>query len=272
MSPTRRALASFAFSTVAVLLSLTTALTAPAAQAQGKSRLQTILERGTLRVGTTGDFNPMSVRDTTTNAYRGFDIEAMEQLARDMGVKIEFVPTEWATLVPGLVAGRYDIFAGGSSLNMARARTVAFTDPYLEAGTVPLVQRANAARFGDWSAINQKGVNVAVLLGTVFEEQAKRHFPNATVKSIEKPANGYQEVLANRADVTITSNIEASTLVKTYPNLAIVGARGDMRDKRPFAYPVQQGDPTWVTFLNNWIALKKSEGYFDALEAKWLGR
>jgi cyclohexadienyl dehydratase len=243
---------------------------AVAAHAQApKSRLQTVLERGTLRVGTTGDFNPMSVRDTATNSYKGFDIEAMEQLAKDLGVKIEWVSTEWATLVAGITADRYDVFAGGSSLNVARAKTVAFTDPYLEAGTVPLTLKTNAARFKGWSDINAKGTIVAVLLGTVFEEQAKQHFPNATIRAIEKPATGYQEVLAGRAQVTVTSNIEAATLTQQYPNLALVGNPGDMRNKRPFAYPVAQGDATWVIFLNNWIALKKSEGFFTALEAKY---
>ena len=64
------------------------------AAAQTKSKLAQILERGTLRVGTTGDFNPMSIKDTTTNTLTGFDVEAMTQLATDMGVKIEFVPAE----------------------------------------------------------------------------------------------------------------------------------------------------------------------------------
>jgi cyclohexadienyl dehydratase len=236
---------------------------------QPKSRLQAILERGTLRVGTTGDFNPMSVRDTATNTYKGFDIEAMEQLAKDLGVKVEWVPTEWATLVAGITSDRYDVFAGGSSLNVARAKTVSFTDPYLEAGTVPLTLKTNAAKFKSWGDVNAKGTIVAVLLGTVFEEQAKQHFPNATIRAIEKPATGYQEVLAGRAQVTVTSNIEAATLTQQYPNLAIVGNVGDMRNKRPFAYPVAQGDATWVIFLNNWIALKKSEGFFTALEAKY---
>src|SRR4051812_30213067 len=95
-------------------------LFAGGASAQTKSHLQTVLERGTLRVGTTGDFNPMSIKDPATNSYKGFDIEAMEQLARDMGVKVEFVPTEWATLIAGLASDRYDVFAGGSSLTMAR--------------------------------------------------------------------------------------------------------------------------------------------------------
>ncbi len=243
-------------------------LAMPAA-AQTKSHLQAVLERGTLRVGTTGDFNPMSVKDTATNSYKGFDIEAMEQLAKDMGVKVEFVPTEWATLIAGLTSDRYDIFAGGSSLTMARAKTVAFTVPYIEAGTVPLVLKTNAAKVKTWADLNKKGTTVAVLLGTVFEEQAKAMFPLSSVKSIEKPANGYQEVLAGRAMATITSNIEAATLMVTYPTLTTVGG-AEPRNKRPFAYPVAQNDPTWTTFLNNWVALKTSEGYFKTLEAKWL--
>jgi hypothetical protein len=49
-----------------------------------------------------------------------------------------------------------------------------------------------------------------------------------------------------------------------------VGTSADMKNKRPFAYPVVQGDAVWLTFLNNWIALKEAEGYFTTLETKWL--
>jgi len=249
---------------VAVLLA-----SAALAQAPAASRLHSILQKGVLRVGTTGDFNPMSIRDPATNTYKGFDIEAMEQLAKDLGVKVEWVPTEWATLVQGITSGHYDIFSG-ASLNMARAKVVAFSDPYFEAGTVPLVLKNNAQKFKSWSSINQKNVSVAVLMGTVFEEQAKAHFPNATIKSIQKPANSYQEVLAGRADVTVTSNVEAATLIQTHPNLTLVASKAEMRNRRPFAYPVPQGDAAWLTYVNNWIALKRSEGYFQALEARWM--
>ena len=55
------------------------------AVAQTKSHLQPVLERGTLRVGTTGDLSPMSVKDTATNSYKGFDFEAIEQLPGSVG-------------------------------------------------------------------------------------------------------------------------------------------------------------------------------------------
>ena len=45
-----------------------------------------------LKVGTTGDWDPMTMKDPATNKYKGFDIDVMNELAKDMGVKVEFVP------------------------------------------------------------------------------------------------------------------------------------------------------------------------------------
>jgi cyclohexadienyl dehydratase len=132
-----------------------------------------------------------------------------------------------------------------------------------------VIRKADAAKFSSWADLNRAGTNIAVSLGTVFEEQAKTHFPQASVRAIEKPATGYQEVLAGRAVATITSNVEASTLVKTHPTLTTL-PKAELRNKRPFAYPMPQGDHAWVTFVNNWISLKDAEGFFDGLEAKWL--
>ena len=55
-----------------------------------ESRLQKILETGKIRVGTTGDWNPMTMKDPSTNEYKGFEIDIVTQLAEDMGVKIGF--------------------------------------------------------------------------------------------------------------------------------------------------------------------------------------
>ena len=62
-------------------------------------KLDQILASGELKVGTTGDWDPMTMKDPATNKYKGFDIDVMNELAKDMGVKITFVPTEWKTIV-----------------------------------------------------------------------------------------------------------------------------------------------------------------------------
>jgi cyclohexadienyl dehydratase len=252
-----------------VLLAAAAAPQIAQAQAAGRSRLAQILERGTIRIGTTGDFNPMSFRDPGSNEYRGFDIEAMTQLAADMGTRIEWVQTEWATLVAGIAAGRFDIFSG-ASVSMARARTAAFSIPYLELGTVPLALKANAGKFRTWESINDPGVRVATFMGTVFEEQAKAHFPRAQLRAVQAPATGFQEVLAGRADVTITSTIEASSLVRRFDQLTLLGENVRPRNRRPLAFVVAQDEPTWLNFVNTWVSLKTTEGFFEALDAKWL--
>jgi cyclohexadienyl dehydratase len=244
------------------------AIFAQTSAASAQNRLQQIFERGTLRVGTTGDFNPMSVRDPATNSYKGYDIEAMTQLAKDMGVQVEWVATDWSSFMAGITSNRFDIFAGGASLNMARAKVAGFTIPYMEAGTVPVATKATAAKFKSWEDVNKPGVTVAVTLGTVFEEQAKRMFPNAKINSVQPPAAGYQEVMAGRADVTITSNVEASQLTQRYSQLGMVDT--PPRNRRPFAYVVKQDEFAFINYLNNWVTLKTYEGFFEGLQAKWL--
>ena len=75
--------------------------------AAAESVLHQILSSGVLQAGTTGDFYPFSKRDTATNSYEGFDIDVLTELAKDMDVEIEFVATDWKTLVAGVVAGNY---------------------------------------------------------------------------------------------------------------------------------------------------------------------
>ena len=139
-------------------------------------------------------------------------------------------------------------------------------------GTVPLTTKANLARFTTWDSLNATAVRIAVSQGTVFDEQARKHFPLSQVKAVQAPATGYQEVLAGRADATITSNVEASTLVQRYDQLSLLGKDAAPREKRPFAYVVAQDDPIWLNYINTWVSLKRIDGLFDDLETKWLAK
>jgi cyclohexadienyl dehydratase len=235
--------------------------------AQDSSRLQKILESGTLRVGTTGDFNPMSFKDPGSNEYQGFDIDVTKQFATDMEVEIEFVPTDWKTLVNGVVADKYDLTTS-ASLSMARAKVAGYSDAYVEFGTVPMTLKENLEKFDGWDSINNGETAVAVTLGTVFEAQARQYFPDAQIVSVEAPARDYQEVLAGRAMVSITSNVEAASLIKTYPELTVIPV-DKARSRRPGAFLLDQSDQVWINYVNHWVNLKHTEGFFDELAVKW---
>ena len=232
-----------------------------------KSRLQLILESGELKVGTTGDWNPMSMKDPSTNDYIGFDIDAVKKLAEDIGVEIVFVPTDWKTLVSGIVSNKYDL-STSASLSPKRALTAGYTNSFFKLATVPLTLKNNLNKFNDWDDINKENVKVAVTLGTVQEQYAKILFPKSTLNIIEAPARDFQEVLSGRSHVHITSNIEAATLIEKYPELTIIPV-SETKFPTPLAWLVPQDDQIWINYINHWIEIKKARGFFEDLMKKW---
>ena len=231
-----------------------------------ESKLNQILSSGELKVGTTGDWDPMTMKDPATNEYKGFDIDVMNELANDMGVKITFVPTEWKTIVSGIASGRYDISTSVTK-TAKRALVAGFTNSYYKYGTVPLVLKKNLNKFPTWDSLNSEKVTIATTLGTSQEAKAKEFFPKSKLKSVEAPARDFQEVLAGRADGHITSSTEANKLIITYPQLAIVPDGG--KNPAVLAMMVDQNDQVWMNYVNQWIEIKKASGFFDDLMAKY---
>ncbi|RMF33884.1 MAG: amino acid ABC transporter substrate-binding protein [Alphaproteobacteria bacterium] len=231
-----------------------------------QSALNEILDSGVLKFGTTGDWNPMSVRDPATNSYKGFDIDVANELAKDLGVKLELVPTDWKTLVNGVVAGKYHI-TGSASISPGRMKVAGYSDSYLSVEIYPFTTIDKADRFDGWDSVNQPDVIVATTLGTTFHDHVKKWFPNAQIKVVEAPARGYQEVLSGRADVFITSNIEGATLTAKFPVVRIRNT--EPRAPAAIAMLMPQADQVWINYVNNWIKIKKLAGFFDDLKAKW---
>jgi len=237
------------------------------APAMAQSALNEILSEGVLKVGTTGDWNPMSVRDPATNSFVGYDIDIMTQLATDLGVELEMVPTDWKTLVNGVVAGNYHM-TGSASISPARLKAAGYSDSYTAVEMFPFTTDDKLVNFDGWESINQPGVKVATTLGTSFEKMVKEWFPDAEIIVVEAPARGFQEVLSGRADVFVTSNIEGSELLQKFPNVRQIEV-SEAREPTPIAMLLPQTDQVWINYVNSWIELKKTQGFFDQVALKW---
>ncbi|MBR3051398.1 MAG: transporter substrate-binding domain-containing protein, partial [Selenomonadaceae bacterium] len=94
--------------------------------------LEDISARGTIKIGTTGDYIPMSYLNPATGEYEGIDAELSKIIAESLGVKIEYIPTTWPTLAADMQAEKFDIALCGISRNFARAKTMAMSDAYGE--------------------------------------------------------------------------------------------------------------------------------------------
>ena len=249
---------------ITALFTFATATATIALPSYAASVLSEILSGGVLKVGTTGDWNPMTMKDPANNSYTGYDIDVMTALAKDLGVKVEFVPTDWKTLVSGVTSGKYHM-TGSASIS---PKAAGYSNSYFSLATVPLTLKKNSDKYADWSDLDKASVTVAATLGTTQEKQVKQFFPNAKYKIVEAPARDFQEVLAGRADAHITSNVEAYKLVAKYPQMMVVPVSAP-KAPTPIAMLLPQGDQVWINYVNTWIALKTERGFFDELGRKW---
>ena len=235
--------------------------------ANAESRLQKVLKSGELRVGTTGDWDPMSMKDPATNTYTGYDIDVMKALAKDLGVKLQLVATDWKTLVSGVVAGNYHM-TGSASISPSRMKVAGFSESYISVEIKPFTTSDKISRFNGWSSINKANVKVAATLGTTFEKYVRAWFPKANINIIEAPALQHQEVISGRSDVFVTSNIEGGTLKKKFSNVREIPVEA-ARSPTPIAMLLPQSDQVWINYVNNWIKVKKKKGFFSANAKKW---
>jgi cyclohexadienyl dehydratase len=235
--------------------------------AAGQSILNKILDSGKVRVGTTGDFNPMSFKDPETKEYVGHQIDAAKQLAADLGVEVEFVATDWKTLINGIIADKYDIVMTGTSMTVGRAKVAGYTIPWGKTGYLALSRNDRADRFNSWEDLNKPSVTIGYNLGTSFGDFVKKNLPNAKVREVESPARDWQELLAGRVDVTISSILEAGKLSSTHERLVIPFQT--VANSLPLSFMTPQDDQVWLNFLNNWMRMKHETGYFKSLNEKW---
>ena len=101
-----------------------------------------------------------------------------------------------------------------------------------------------------------------------MEQFVQNTLPKATVRRVESPARDFQELLAGKAEVMVASLIEGSELVKQYPQLQMI-LLDKPKNSIPMAFLMPLDDQQWLNFVNNWITIKRQNGYFVELNKKW---
>src|SRR3954465_12859569 len=136
--------------------------------AGGSPALARIRAAGVLRVGTTGDYTPFSLKQPD-GSYQGADIAMGHDLGETLGGRVEFVPSVWVDLLDHLLDDRFDIAMGGVTVTAPRAEKAFFSVPTFVDAKRPLCRREDAERFTSVAAINRPGVRVVANPGSANE-------------------------------------------------------------------------------------------------------
>lgn len=228
--------------------------------------LATIRKRGTVRVGVVPN-EPFVMRNASGDLV-GFSVDIGRQLAEDLGVDVEFVPTSWTQVVPDLVGNHFDVIATGLWITPARALVVNFTEPTSLGAVYLVANRSLASAMKSRQDFDRPDVRIVVYAGSAQEGLAGRLFPKATLVKIA----GDADPLAPVADG------KAHALLVTTPTPQLVVSHSPDRLVLPFTEPLQttstaaairKGDADFLNFLNSWIAFRREDGWLTERQRYW---
>lgn len=258
-------LCSRIFVSAALLLA---GLAFPAPASAQSSRLDDIVARGILRVGTTGDYRPFTARDPQTGAYSGFDIDLAESLGAALGVKVEFEATTWPNLSKDFDAGAFDIAMGGVSVTLDRARKGYFSAPYMREGKTPIARCVDKNKYQTLAQIDQPGVKVVANPGGTNERFDRANLHAAEIVIHSDNVTIFDEIAEGRADLMITDASETRFQQKLHANVLCAIHPDQPFDFAEKAYWMQRDAPL-KSFVDQWLHLSIENGAFAAVYAKW---
>lgn len=231
-----------------------------------ESTIEQVIKRGVLRVGMS-TFVPWAMRDKKGDLI-GFEIDVATRLAKDMGVKVEFVPTQWAGIIPALLTGKFDVVIGGMGIMPNRNLKVNFTIPYDFSGMSLAASKTLAGGFNSLKDFNKPEVVLTARLGATPVEAAKKFMPLATLRLFDDEAKIYQEVLNGRAHAVVASAPTPAFQVLKYPDKLFLPLK-DTFTKEPIGFAVRKGDVDTLNYFNNWITFVRAEGWLDERKHYW---
>lgn len=241
---------------------------AAAAPAWAGERLNQILDTKVLRVGTPGDYRPFAIK--TDSGYRGHDIDTIEAMAKELGVKIEYVPTTWPNLLKDLQANRFDVAVGGITRNVPRLRYAAMLPGYAPFGKVALVRTEDKAKFKTVQDLNQPGVRVIKNPGGTNEAFVLQNLKAAQVSTHEKNAEIPALIASGKGDVMITETYEALHYSKADPRLTAAFIDAPLTPTNWLGFMLPAEDADYLRVMNfTWDLLDK-RGALKAIDDKWL--
>lgn len=231
--------------------------------------LSAVRKRGVIYVGATGDYKPMSFRESATGEYWGFDAALAEELARDLNVKLEYVHTTWPTLMQDTLDRKFDLAICGITITGERKQRALMSDGYLGNGKTVLCRAEDVKKYVTLAAINKPQVRVMENPGGLNEKFARKHLPEATliIHPINEEIPGL--IASGKADVMITEIMEAAYYCAKDKRLAapLLDApftRGELGVLLP------PGNETLRDYINGFIMKARQSGRLDEFKAKYL--
>jgi polar amino acid transport system substrate-binding protein len=222
-------------------------------------------KHGPLRVGMELSYPPFEMTDADGRPT-GVSVRLAEALAADLGRELVIENISFDGLIPALKTGKIDCIISSMTATPERARSIAFSDPYLKTGLALLVSTASPVQ--DVADLDQPGRVVAVKKGTTGHQHAAQAIKQATVLVLDKESAAVLEVVQGKADAFIYDSLSVYQNHKRHPDTT----RGLIRPfhEETWAIGLRMGDESFRTAINTFLTSFREAGGFEKLGDEFL--
>lgn len=226
--------------------------------------LQRVKQAGKLTIGIDDAFPPMEFRDDK-NQLVGYDIDLAREAGKRLGVKVEWIPTDWNGVILALNSGKFDIIWSGMSITKERAKEVDFSPAYINQSQVVVVKAENN---NIKTQDDLKGKIVGTQLGSTGEEAAKKLKGLKDLKKYSKYTEAFLDLDAGRLDAIVVDELVGRYYMTKRPNQFKVVLS---LNKEPFGIAYRKQDKELQKALNKVMAEMKKDGTMARISKKWFG-
>ncbi|MEM9013313.1 MAG: transporter substrate-binding domain-containing protein [Pseudomonadota bacterium] len=253
---------------------------APGLAAAGET-LDRVMSRGSLIMSTDPEYPPQSSLNAE-NEFIGFDIDVGTEIARRMGVEIEFVTPSWDVITAGNWSGRWDMSVGSMTPTKARAEVLNFPAIYYytpaalvvheENTAIDSVEAASGTSIGVGVATTYENyLNAALEIDAVGAPSFEYRVSDADIRTYDTDTLALDDLRLGdgvRLDAVVTALPTAMGAIEAGYPLKIVG---DPLFLEPLSVATDKGDEAFDTRIAEIVKEMHADGTLTALSEKWYG-
>lgn len=214
-----------------------------------------------LKVGNDPAFPPFEMT-TDKGDVVGFDVDLIKAVGAIAGYEVQIIPVAWDGIIPGLIAGNYDVIVSAMTITAERAQSVNFSDPYFEASQVIVTLKKDKVL----NTLEElTGKKISVQMGTTGDFVATDEVKNGIIKRFDIATLAVQELLNGNVDAMVIDDPVAQAFVKQFPQLQY----GAKCTEELYGFAIAKKNTQLLAELNAALKKVKADGTYDKIFDKW---
>lgn len=227
-------------------------------------KLQAIKDAGTIRVGFEGTFAPWNYHNESGELV-GMEKEIADLIAADLGVKAEYIETQWDSLIAGVDANRYDIVINNVSPTEERKQKYDFSVPYVASeGKVAVLESSSLQKIEDLNGATAASSETSNFRTLLEAAGAKMTIVSGFDEAIE-------QVLSGRVDAVGNDAVTFAYYKEQHPDAPIRLLEGVLGDASQSAILMPKGATSLQKAIDDSITKHLENGDLKAIYEKYVG-